>query len=146
MSEKDPKTDQLIGFTNNIYPISYLKVNNLSDYRTAYGVPDALFWSPEITSTVEVAGLGQVVHDDQIDSVVPAGTVQQDGYSWQSNGSLAPYLTATDPSAVAEESTWDFRSGIAFGIAVGAGVALVQELPDAIQPSRRWRKRRLKRS
>jgi hypothetical protein len=103
-------------------------------------------WSPEITSTEKIVGLGQALRDDQIDSAVPTGTVQQDGYSWQSNGSLAPYLTATDPNAVAEESTWDFRSGIAFGIAVGAGVALVQELPDAILPTQRRRQRSPKRS
>jgi len=147
LSEKDPKTGQVIGFTDeDLNPVNFLSVSDPSDYQTAYGVPDVLFWSPAITSTEEILGLEQELQNDQIDSAVPTGTAVQGGYSWQGSGSMAPYLTATNPDAVAEESTWDFRSGIAFGVAVGAGVAFVQELPDVIHPTRLRLKRRPKRS
>ena len=94
----------------------------------------------------QISGLGPELQNDQIESVVPTGTILQDGYSWQSNGSLTPDLSAVDPTAVAVASTWDFRSGIAFGLAVGAGVAFLQELPDAISPIRQLRRRHPKRS
>jgi len=94
----------------------------------------------------QISGLGPELQNDQIESVVPTGTILQDGYSWQSNGSLTPDLSAVDPTAVAAASTWDFRSGIAFGLAVGAGVAFLQELPDAISPIRQLRRRHPKRS
>lgn len=146
LSEKDPNTGKLIGFTDTTYyPINESTFSDPSDYHTAYGAPDMLFWSPQITTTEELA-MGDELRNYQISSVVPTGTLQENTYNWQNNGRLGAYLSATDPNAIAVENAWDFRSGIAFGIAVGAAVAFVQELPDEIHPIRRWRKRHPKRS
>jgi hypothetical protein len=144
-SVKDPHTGRLIGFTTSSYPLlpppgfkgGGVEVDLSS---TLKGVASMAFYSPKITTTEDIHRLREDLRRVQIDSVTPAGIIQQNGYTWQSSGPLAPSLSTIDPNAVARESTWDFRSGIAFGIAVGAALAFIQELPDTVHPIRRWRK------
>lgn len=144
LSEKNRHTSQLIGFTDFAYPTvnpNKFRSGDPADLGTFYGVPGRFFWSPDITAKEDIYRLREDLRTVQVNSAVPTGTMQQHGYTWQSNGPMDPSLSTIDPNAVALESNWDFSAGIAFGIAVGAAVAFIQSLPDEIRRGRRWRKR-----
>jgi hypothetical protein len=78
--------------------------------------------------------LGNIVpalRSQQIDYAVPPMTVNGIDYVWSGCcGSLEPAFKETDPDAVDSQNQAAFYSGIAFGVAGAAAIALVQEIPE----------------
>jgi hypothetical protein len=78
--------------------------------------------------------------------MTPPGQINGANYSWRaSDNSLEPIFQFTNPDAVDAQSNDAFLSGIFFGIAGAAAIALLQELPESLsRPSLRFfRKRRV---
>lgn len=70
--------------------------------------------------------------DEQIDYTIPSVNSGGDiDYTWNSNGisGLEPIFKATNPDAVDSQNQAAFISGIAFGVAGAAAIAIIQELP-----------------
>jgi hypothetical protein len=58
------------------------------------------------------------------------GTAGQEDYSWTGSSGLAPYLVAASNGAIESRSNAAFASGIFFGSAAAAVLALAQELSE----------------
>ncbi len=105
-----------------------------------HGGPMKWFYSPVSLSISEsISDILPLLRGDQITYMTPPAKLQQANYTWQSNGELEPSFEATDPGAADARSNASFTSGIAFGVAGAAAIALVQELPREIR--RRGRSR-----
>ena len=109
-------------------PRSSLKVCN---YITSSGPPHYLFWAPAALSTTEsLDRVRPLFADAQIISAQPAsGSLLGGNYVWTGSSLLEPTLGLAHEDSLASEHSWDFRSGIAYGVAAAAGVALIQEVP-----------------
>lgn len=96
-----------------------------------------LYYDPQNLMTTEsIDGLRTDLENSVVNSDLPGnGTLEGDDYVWQGTGWLEGYLSATELSAGESQATWDFYSGIAFGLAAAALVAFVQE------PALPWRRR-----
>jgi hypothetical protein len=84
-----------------------------------------------------------VLKNEQIDYMNPALNGNSDvDYAWRSNSidGLAPIFKATDPNAVDSQNQAAFISGIAFGVAGAAAIAIVQELPEVSKRRRKSRR------
>jgi hypothetical protein len=116
---------------------------SVSDYDVPAGSgPHLLFWQPKVSTTEILYDVEDELADAHIDSQMPADGYLQDGaLIWDSAGSLEPMLRATKNDRVEWENRWNFYSGIAFGVAAGAGIAVVQELPKIVPMSFRRRRR-----
>jgi hypothetical protein len=81
-----------------------------------------------LTTTEILEDAASEFNNSIVNSIEPSGGhFQNNNYIWQGNGSLEPTVYLTKEDAAASHSDWDFRSGIAFGVAAGTGVAFVQE-------------------
>jgi hypothetical protein len=116
------------------------------DYPGSYD--HVLYWEPGTLSATEILyDVKNQISGDQVESDSPVdGHLQDYNYIWTSAGSLEPILTATNISSLGAQDRWNFYSGVVFGIAAAAGIAVVQELPRDIPlarlPRRLTRKRR----
>lgn len=80
--------------------------------------------------------------NEQIDYTIPSVDSGSDiDYIWHSNGisGLEPIFKATNLDAVDSQNQAAFISGIAFGVAGAAAIAVVQELPK--DPSHKRRRK-----
>jgi hypothetical protein len=110
------------------------------------------YWQPSSLTTTEILeNVRSELENATVNSIVPSdGHLQDINYVWQEIGSLEPTMNLANQDAAASHGEWDFRSGIAFGIAAGTGVAFVQEennpLPGALGRflSFRWLRKRPK--
>jgi hypothetical protein len=68
------------------------------------------------------------------------GHLQDGNFVWRGTGSLEPTLSATHNDRIESENRWLFYSGIVLGVAAGAAVTMVAELPKAIPL--RWPRRK----
>ena len=85
--------------------------------------------------------------NEQIDYMSPPLNGASDvDYAWQSNSidGLAPIFKATDPNAVDSQNQAAFISGIVFGVAGAAAIAIVQELPKESKRRHKSRPRNAK--
>lgn len=96
-------------------------------YRS-FGPPSNLYWAPETLDTSETLIAAAPLFTNTNVSVQPSnGALVGFDYTWQEIGGIDPRINSTEESAAASQDAWTFRSGIAFGIAVGTGVAFFQE-------------------
>lgn len=109
------------------------------DYLPAYA-PSPIY-SSYIT---EYVSTGNFLANGQIDMVTPPGTLEEGAYNWRAGTDDTPFtpgIIATSLEAASSQSDNAFISGIIFGIAGAAVIAVLQELPDEI-PFRIKRKRK----
>jgi hypothetical protein len=87
-----------------------------------------------ISYTEDIENIVPTLKSEQIDYSIPAINNGSDiDYTWYSNGisGLQPIFKATNPDAIDSQNQAAFYSGIAFGIAAAAAIALVQEIPES---------------
>lgn len=106
-----------------------------------------LFWPPEALSSAEILqGAKPLLGNMRADYMTPPPAVDGDSYVWTAAGGVEPTFKVTDPGAADSQSNAAFFSGIAFGVAGAAAIALIQELPAAVAvPARRRETRRRRR-
>jgi hypothetical protein len=96
--------------------------------RTEYfGCP---FYVSHYTEVID--NIAPVLRNEQIDYMNPlVNSTSGIDYTWHSNSTfgLDPTFKATDPNAIDSQNQAAFISGIAFGVAGAAAIAIVQELP-----------------
>lgn len=112
------------------YPQHGYATSDPSKYRSSPGQQlTTAYWQPSsLTSTEILENVQSELENAAVNSIVPSdGHIQDAGYVWQENGSLEPTMNLTNQDTAASHSELDFRSGIAFGVAAGTGVAFVQE-------------------
>ena len=101
--------------------------------------PSMLLYVPKRLSIEEViTGAASALRTDQINYSTPAPTIQGDDYIWNAENSLEATFQATDSTAADALSNGAFLSGILFGIAASAAIALVQEIPGRIMIASSW--------
>jgi uncharacterized membrane protein len=115
-------------------PLSNANMFDPSSYVTIPGDHGELFYGPgNISYTETLHNIVPVLGNQQIDYVVPSMNISGDiDYVWNSTGccGLEPIFKEINPDAVDSQSQAAFYSGIAFGVAGGAAMALVQEIPE----------------
>jgi len=114
-------------------------------YRSSFGTPSDLYWAPEAFDMSETLIDAAPLFTNTNVNVQPSnGVLAGVNYTWQETSGIDPRINSTEESAVASQDVWTFRSGIAFGIAVGTGVAFIQEDENPIlnRTARLWRRRR----
>ena len=117
--------------TMSVVPIKYqLRMPVSERFQTLHNGDSTLFWRPNSFSITEtLLNATSILNNEQLDYVTPAGEVRGQDYAWESNSSLEPFFKSTNPDAADTLSNDDFFSGIAWGVAGAAAIALVQELP-----------------
>lgn len=101
-----------------------------SSYTTPHGGSPELFWIPKRFSVTETLGLAaQIFRNNEINYITPPGELIGDTYVWHANTALEPDFKVSNEDALANESNAAFLSGIFFGIAGAALIALIQEVP-----------------
>jgi len=101
-----------------------------------------VFWEiASFTVTEVIEGIGPVLANDQIDYMNPPTTDSSFNYQWSFTGccGIEPTFKLTDPETIDSQNKDAFISGIAFGVAGAAAIAVVQELPKEINFSRHKR-------
>ena len=113
--------------------------NRLHEYGTQLGGHATTFWpASNFSVTEDLVDVAQVLGTQQLVYVTPPGTFDGEDYIWNaSNVQLGPVFKSTDPDASAAQSDNAFFSGIFLGIAGGAAIALLGELPGEI-PLPNW--------
>jgi hypothetical protein len=130
-----PNTDDFVLLPQQKNPI-YTGINeDPSAYNSFPGSSgQKLYWEPSILSSTEILyDVYNQISGYQVESNSPvSGHLQDYNYVWTSTGSLNPTLTATSTDSLDAEDRWNFYSGVVFGIAAAAGIAVIQELPPDI--------------
>lgn len=127
-------------------PNSEAVMGNPKSYRTPYGGPGELFWTPAGLSVTETqTNLVSTIANQQIDYMTPAGQTSGPDYTWHGSTYLEPVFQATNNGVLQGESNSAFLSGILFGVAGAAAIAFVQEVPENISQRKWWSRRRRKR-
>jgi uncharacterized membrane protein len=124
-AEYDRKTGEL----RNVVAISSPASAEIpaGDRSKALGTPVL-----NISYTEVIESIAPALNNEPIDySIPPVDNSSDIDYRWHSNGvsGLDPIFKATDPNAVNFQNQAAFISGIAFGVAGAAAIAIVQELP-----------------
>lgn len=112
------------------YPLRGYATSDPSKYQAPPGLQlTTAYWQPSSLTTTEILeNVRSELENATVNSIVPSdGHLQDFNYVWQESGSLEPTMNLTNQDTAASHSEWDFRSGIAFGVAAGTGVAFVQE-------------------
>jgi hypothetical protein len=134
----DPNTD----------PLYAQNITDLKSYRTPYGGPGELFYTPANLSITETqSNLALTIAHQQLNYMTPGGQISGSNYTWHGSTSLEPVFQATNGDALKNESDSAFLSGVLFGVAGAAVIAFVQEVPktlpqDVWRSWRSWRSRR----
>ena len=126
--EKLIEGPQLKNFSN--IPLPGYASSAPSEYLAPPGQHlEQVFWQPASLTTTEILkDVKSELENATVNSIVPSnGYLQGYDYVWQGAGFLEPTISITDLGAAASQSDWAFRSGIAFGVAAGTGIAFVQE-------------------
>ena len=96
------------------------------DYGEFYGSS-----SEDISCTETLQQVVPVLAGQLLDYIAPAmDNGGSNDYVWHSQGNLEPVFKDTNPDATDSQSQAAFYSGIAFGLAGAAIIALVQEIPE----------------
>jgi hypothetical protein len=123
VAEYDGTTGQLRKITNGpVDPDSHV---------TIPGDHGEFFFDPaSISYTVTLHNIVPVLSNQQIVYTTPAVDISGNyDYVWNSGGSgLEPVFKETDPDVVDSQNQAAFYSGIAFGVAGAAFIALIQEI------------------
>jgi hypothetical protein len=92
-----------------------------------------------ISYTEVLDNLAPLFRNEQVDymdpNVINGGAIN---YAWRGKGGLEPVFKITDLNVADSQSQAAFTSGIAFGVAGAAAIALVQELPKELAGPSRW--------
>jgi hypothetical protein len=117
-----------------------------SDNVQSFGAPYDASYAEAIKNIAPALG------NEEINYAIPSLDSGSDiDYIWRSNGTsgLAPILDPsfkmTDPNAVDFQSQAAFASGLAFGVAGTAAIALAQELPKELSIPEWWARLRRRR-
>jgi hypothetical protein len=105
---------------------------DVSPWITTPGDRGEFFDVPsQISYTETVRNIAPVLAGQAVDYMAPAtDNTNNNDYTWHSGTSLEPVFKYTDPDATDSQSRAAFYSGIAFGVAGSALIALVQEIRD----------------
>lgn len=122
------------GLHNQAEASSASYISNTASYIgvSKGGLSRELYYEPQpLVATETINKLRPYLQNAVIDSNLPGdGTLQQDTYVWQANGSLEGYLSATAVSTSNSEAGYAFYAGLAFAIAAAVAVASAQEFKD----------------
>ena len=100
---------------------------------TSSGHPENLYWQPEVLDSSETLTGAEPLFTNTNVNVQPSnGVLEGTDYTWQETGNIDPMITSIEDGAAASQNAWTFRSGIAFGIAAGAGIGFIQEKENPI--------------
>jgi hypothetical protein len=88
-----------------------------------------IFYPARSSVTEVLTGVATILKTEQVDYISPSGNMVGDNYRWQGSGDLEPIFKVTNQDAVQTESNNAFLAGIAFGVAGGAAIAVIQEVP-----------------
>jgi hypothetical protein len=118
---KDTRNPPLTGYASSD-PSEYLAPSDQSKLYETY-------WQPVSLTTKEtLVGVQAELQNSTVNNIEPPdGHLQDNNYVWEGKGYLEPTMNVVNQDAAASHGQWDFRSGIAFGVAAGTGVAFVQE-------------------
>jgi hypothetical protein len=111
-----------------------------SSYSTPYGGRAELFWIPRnfsISETLETV-TPFFLQNEQPDYITPPGKFSEGNYVWEANTDLEATFESTNQDAAQAESNNAFLSGIIFGVAGAAAIALVQEIPETFSMPAWW--------
>jgi hypothetical protein len=110
--------------------------------RTPAGYSRKYFWIPQNTTsyTESLNNIVPALGDSPIDYAIPSvNSASASNYAWSSSGSLnggtqnlEPIFRATNPDALNSQNQAAFYSGIAFGVAGAAAIAIIPELPKKL--------------
>jgi hypothetical protein len=128
---------------------------NYTDYDCANGrpargirLPHPADWAcfgelASVSAAEYLEGVGPELSSEQIDYMNPSTANNNFDYVWKSNGccNLEPVFKLTDPDAADSQSKAAFKSGIAFGVAAAAFIAVIQEFPRKDWPRRKRRRK-----
>jgi hypothetical protein len=118
-------------------------LSNIANYPNVPGVPAGDYSVPlnrpySISCTELLSDIAPALRNEEIIYANPNPNSSNDlDYVWQSSSGLEPTFKATDTAAVDSQNQAAFISGIAFGVAGAAAIAVVQELPKEL-PSATW--------
>jgi hypothetical protein len=144
LTENQPGSRYL---TNLIYNPAPLHVdhgvqpppNLVSSYAPLHGGNLTLFWRPKDFSVAEVLeNVTPTFARLSTGYMTPSGSTLGNNYVWNSHVALEPTFKLINQDAVDSQSRAAFISGISFGVAGAAAIALVQELPKDIPLPVEW--------
>jgi hypothetical protein len=131
---------------------SNLGLGNPSSYDVLPGDRGEIFWGPggpdNISYTETLHNIVPALRNEQMVYSIPSEDINGDiDYEWHSAGccGLEPTFKATDPEAADSQNQAAFISGIAFGVAGSAAIAVVGELPKEFLVPAWWPQRKRKR-
>jgi hypothetical protein len=103
------------------------------------GVLGELFWTPIVLDSTEVLqGAASLLSNMQQNYMTPSVDMRGTDYIWNSTGGVQARFKYTKFDAADSQTSSAFISGIAFGVAFTAAIALVQELPKDVSIPTRW--------
>ena len=131
---------------------SNLGLGDPSSYDILPGDRGEIFWGPggpgNISYTETLHNIVPALRNEQMVYSIPSEDISGDiDYQWHSAGccGLEPTFKATDPEATDSQNQAAFISGIAFGVAVSAAIAVIGELPKEFPVPAWWPQRKRKR-
>lgn len=93
------------------------------------GIEGAFFPTTQVSTAEVLTGIAPEFKTEEVNYINPPGDIDGGDYVWESASSLEPIFELTNQDAIQAESNNGFMAGIAFGVAGGAAVAVVQEIP-----------------
>lgn len=138
--------DILLNPVLTVFSFDSSAISNPKSYRTPYGGPGKLFWTPAKLSIAETqSNLAATIVNEQINYMTPTGQASGPSYTWQGSTYLEPVFQVTNGDALQSESNYAFLSGVLFGIAGAATIAFTQEIPETFSRPVWWSRRKRKR-
>lgn len=146
LGEEEPHASKLRDVVADPVPKNGKAEQLPATYSTPYDGTAELFWTPNNFSVNETLGDAlRFFRYNQLTSITPPGTFSGEDYVWHSSSDLEPTFESTNESAAEAETSDAFLSGIIFGVAGAASIALVQEIPETFSMPA-WRSHRKRRS
>ena len=103
--------------------------NSYNDKYADYPAQISVFYPAQVSTAEILTGVALIFKTEEVNYINPSGNLDGDDFVWQSNSNLEPIFEVTDQDAVQDESNDAFLAGIAFAVAAGAAIALVQAVP-----------------
>lgn len=103
--------------------------NSYNDKYAFYPAQVSIFYPAQVSTAEILTGVAPIFKTEEVNYINPSGNLDGNSYVWQSNLNLEPIFEVTDQDAVQAENNDAFLAGIAFGVAGGAAIGVVQEVP-----------------
>jgi hypothetical protein len=118
----------VLGELNASGNVSHIVVDPSGLYP-ANSKDNEVFYPAQVSAAEILTGAAPMFKTEQVDYINPSGNITGNNYVWQdSNTELEPIFEVTDQNRVQAESDDAFLAGIAFGVAGGAAIAVLQEV------------------